>query len=372
VGRRPFALVAAGVVMLVAGLACRDKPGAARDAGADGVKSDGPSAFTLDIVVTGCASYDADKRLCAGQPPLALSFAAVGSPQLTQFLWKFGDGTPNSTERAPLHTYAHPDTYVVFLTGSAGYPGSVPASPLTIAVQPVAAGAPCDIDDQCADSLTCVCAPGSGCAAAFIRGICSTPCDSTPCATGATCADVTLGGPTDAGPAAPLCLAACDPKAPSPCAAGFVCQTLPAGSIATVARWTSACLPLGLATDLGGSCRNADDVLSDAACATGSCADLGALGVCSAVCSDASPCPAEASCTPVSGGTIGGTRLCLRRCQGDADCARDPLLACIAQPAPDDASPPISVCAARPCASDATCEPSGHCGGNGICVRGPR
>jgi hypothetical protein len=368
VGLRLSAL-AAVIFMFVAGPACRDKPGAARDAGTDGVKGDGPTALTVEIAVTGCASYDAGPRRCTGRPPLGLSFSPVGSPDLTQFRWDFGDGTPGSTERAPAHTYAHPDTYEVVLRGGAGDLGTVMANPLTIEVQPAAAGAPCDVDDQCGDGLTCLCAPGMGCAAAFIRGVCSTTCASTACPTGATCAVVAVDAQTDGGAPSPLCLAACDPTAAgATCPAGFVCQTLPAEPGTAPTRWTHACLPLGLVSDLGGSCRNADDVLVDGACATGSCADLGALGVCTAECSDSAPCPAEAACAPL----IDGSHRCLRTCQSDADCARDPLLACIALRAPSDAAPGVSVCAVRPCGSDTTCEPSGHCGPDGLCARGPR
>jgi PKD repeat protein len=369
VGPRPFAVATVVVVsMSVAGLACRDNPGVSRDGGTDGVKADAPTALTVDIAVTGCASYDASSHLCTGRPPLALSFSPVGSPELTQFKWDFGDGTPASTERAPAHAYAHPDTYDVVLRSGAAGIGSVMASPLTIDVQPLAAGAPCDVDDQCGTGLTCLCEPGSRCAAAFIRGVCSMTCDeTTACAPAATCASVAVFPQNVSAAPAALCLAACDTN--MDCSAGFVCQTLTAALGTTPAtRWTQACLPLGLVSDLGGSCRNADDVLVDGACATGSCADLGALGVCTAGCSDTAPCPTESACAPL----LDGTQRCLATCQSDADCARDPLLACIALLAPNDAAPNTSVCAPRPCGSDATCAPSGHCGPDAVCVRGPR
>ena len=39
---------------------------------------------------------------------------SVGNP--TQWLWDFGDGTPNSTQQNPVHAYSAAGTYVVTLT----------------------------------------------------------------------------------------------------------------------------------------------------------------------------------------------------------------------------------------------------------------
>ena len=92
------------------------------DAGADAPPADAPEALALDFAVTGCAQYDVAAARCLGAPPLTLSFSPVSSPSLTRFLWTFGDGTPNSTDRAPTHTYALPGTFdvTVIAAGSVG------------------------------------------------------------------------------------------------------------------------------------------------------------------------------------------------------------------------------------------------------------
>jgi hypothetical protein len=141
----------------------------------------------------------------------------------------------------------------------------------------------------------------------------------------------------------------------------LVCQTLPAGS----ASWTHGCLPLGAAADLGASCRDASDALSDAACTTGSCADVGALGVCSATCDDGHPCPDQAACALLAD----GRRLCLLTCSADPDCGRDPLLGCVAVQRAADAGADVTACGPKACASDTACGPSGRCGPAGFCVR---
>ena len=83
-------------------------------------------------------------------PTATVSFAPVGSPALTTFLWMFGDGTPNSAEVAPSHTYALPKSYTVSVTGREGdTPGTVPGRPCKVSVLPLAAGAACDVDSQC-------------------------------------------------------------------------------------------------------------------------------------------------------------------------------------------------------------------------------
>src|SRR5262249_48242712 len=154
-----------------------------RDAGNDGIGSEAGNPLTLDIGVSGCGQYAVDGTCdpdggvgpcCTGAPPLALSFAPVGSPELTQVLWKFGDGSPDTTERAPSHAYPPPGRYRVTLTGGGSTTGMVnPPQPLTVIVQSLATGALCDADSQCADGLACLCAAGTGCPPAFVRGVCS-------------------------------------------------------------------------------------------------------------------------------------------------------------------------------------------------------
>jgi hypothetical protein len=361
VARQSFAVVA-GCLALV-GFACGDHGAASRDAGADAIKADVTSPLSISISVTGCATYDPTVPLCAGPPPLTLSFAPVGSSELTQFLWNFGDDTPETSERAPSHTYAHVGEYAVIVKGGAGANSVSPPDPLKIRVDALATGAACDVDAQCSGGLTCTCAQGTGCAPAFIRGVCSAPCETAACQPDAVCAAVTV----DAGAPSRLCLASCEAAA---CGPGFVCRTLPVGSVAPSTRWTRGCLPLGLVGDVGASCRDPNEALADRACATGTCADVGALGVCSADCDDARSCPTQASCARLAD----GRQLCLLSCRSDADCGGDPLVACAQTPAASmdadggTAGSTVSVCAPRSCANDNAC-PSGRCGPNAFCVR---
>ena len=363
--RQSFAVVVGCLTLVGAG--CRDHGSAPRDAATDAIKADVTSPLSISISVTGCTTYDATVPLCAGPPPLGLSFAPIGSPELTQFRWNFGDDTPETTERAPSHTYAHIGEYEVVVKGGAGTSSVVPPDPLKVRVEALATGAPCDVDAQCGAGLTCTCAQGTGCARAFIRGVCSAACDTAACQPNAVCGAVAVGPPADAGPPSPLCLASCETAA---CAPGFVCRTLPVGSTAPASRWTHGCLPLGLVGDVGASCRDANEALADRACATGACADVGALGVCSADCDDTLACPAQASCARLAD----GRQLCLLSCRVDADCGGDPLVACAQTPAAGtggtdgtDGST-VSVCAPRSCANDNAC-PSGLCGPNAFCVR---
>jgi hypothetical protein len=362
VRRELFAAVLTCV--LSAGLGCGDSPGRPHDASTDGVKPDVASPLSLRISVTGCASDDPNVPLCAGPPPLALSFAPVGSPELTQFKWTFGDGTPETRERAPSHSYAHVGSYTVIVKGGASDTSTIsPPSALIVRVEALATGGPCDVDEQCGTDLMCTCARGNGCAPAFTHGLCSASCEAADCQTGAVCAAIALAPPADAGAPPPVCLASCEMTA---CAAGFTCRTLPlgwpVGSPPPAARWTRGCLPLGLVSDLGASCRDANEVLSDSACATGSCADVGALGVCSAACDDSRPCPSGASCARLGD----GRQLCLRGCGSDGDCGSDPLVACAQTPTADGLM--VSVCGPRSCANDNAC-PAAHCGPDAFCVR---
>jgi len=354
--------------LLIAGVACRDNGKPGTDGSIDGIRPDMPSTLTLEISVTGCArdpaaGCDADggaAPCCTGRPPLALSFAPLGSPELTRFRWTFGDGTPTSTERAPTHSYAYPGSYRVTLVGGGDGIGSTEPRVLNVVVERLPAGSPCDLDSQCGDDLTCLCAPGKGCAAAFIHGLCSAACDTAACGSGAVCA-MTPGAAIGSATSAPRCLAACQTSAQ--CAAGSVCQTFPAGPTETTTPWTRGCLPLGAARDVGGSCRDAGGVLADGACAIGMCADLGALGVCSADCDAGRPCPLGTSCAALGG----GRQVCLLSCVYDAECAGDPLMGC-APARPADSTQIATVCRPRACTSDAACAPSGRCGQDGVCV----
>lgn len=338
---------------------------------------DAPYPLTLDIGVLGCGQYqvagtcDADGGVgpcCTGAPPLALSFAPIGSPDLTQFLWDFGDGTPTTTERAPSHVYAHPGTYRVDLIGKGMPTGAVqPPQPLIVVVNAIATGGFCDVDTQCADGLSCVCAPGSGCPPAFVRGVCSAPCGAAACAAGGVCAAVSVITSVDAGAGADpaFCVAPCQMTAD--CVSGSVCETLPTRPAMPAAPWTHGCLPVGALHDVGEPCRDANGALGDRACTTGTCADVGALGVCSAACDDSDPCPDNSACVSLAD----GRHLCLQICTAGDSCGRDPLLSCAAAPRAGGGAGDVMVCAPTRCSSDTDCAPSGRCGPNAVCVRLP-
>ena len=286
--------------------------------------------LTLDISVTGCLSFDVTQVVCSGPAPLTVSFAPVGSPALTTFLWTFGDGTASSSERAPSHTYALPGDYTVSVTGQGDTVGSLSqVRHNLISVAALTTGAACDVDKQCGDGLRCLCKSGAGCGPAFSRGICSTACATGFCGAGAVCAAFALGASpgagdagitADAGTTSPVCLADCTGAAT--CAAGFVCQQIPGGGGAS--PWVHGCLPLGVASDFGASCRNANGVLDDSGCTTARCADIGALGMCSAACDGTHPCPAGAACARLSAGEA----LCLPACSATTPCTSDPSLGC--------------------------------------------
>ena len=121
------AVLALRVVGLVVAFApaCGGHGGAVvpSDGGTDGGGGDFPAPPTLQIAITGCASFDPVAARCAGTPPLTVAFAPVGSPELTRFEWTFGDGSPLTRERAPRHTYTLPGEYLVRVVGGGSIGG---------------------------------------------------------------------------------------------------------------------------------------------------------------------------------------------------------------------------------------------------------
>jgi PKD repeat protein len=404
------------------------------DAGAsDGPAGEAPGALALDVSVTGCARYDVGAARCTGAPPLALTFAPVGSPTLTRFVWSFGDGTPNSTDRAPSHTYALPGSYDVAVVAD-GPAGSISRTRAKLVeVTALGAGLACDVDAQCGGGMRCRCMNGS-CGPAFPRGLCTGPCPAATCGANGVCAafilpatppapaptrDAAVPSPVDAavdgaidaaidaspvdaavadaaakieapvdaaasetmsdaaaegtpGASETSCLATC--KSDTDCAPGFACRGVASGAASAAPRWVRACLPLAF-HEIGAPCRDENGALADGACASGVCADLGALGACSAACGVAAPCPADSACA-----TFGnGRSLCVATCGSGAACARDPLLACEAAGAAGalgfQASPPTTgatYCAPRSCTTTTDCGPAGVCtplGAGGHCAR---
>ncbi len=298
----------------------------------DAEPSDAALPPKIDISVTGCASLgasdsgaaDGGATECLGAAPLTLRFSPVGSPGLTTFLWRFGDGSPPVSDRAPTHTYALPGRYDVSVTGGAGTMGTVSKTRAGLVVaQASGAGEPCDVDAQCASGLTCVCKGGIGCGPAFTRGICSTTCATGFCGMGAVCTAYPLPpSPPDAGGSvSPLCLLDCGNGAPS-CPPGFTCGSFHAGG-AGVADWVRACLPRGATADLGASCRNASGAFDDSLCASGYCAPVATNGLCAASCQFPLTCPAGTACARVA-----GLQICLAACSPAVPCATDPRTAC--------------------------------------------
>ena len=359
---------------VTAAVGCRNGAVKPPDGSPDGGTADGPQLLSLEVAVTGCASFvkdagppcdsnDGSAPRCSGWPPLALSFAPVGSPQLTQFRWTFGDGTAAIAERAPSHTYLLPGCYEVELVGEGNMGTVKPPYPQVIEVLAQPTGAPCDIDGQCAEGLECSCAPGKGCAPAFTHGLCSTACDTAPCPAPAVCAQLAFASGADAG--SPVrrarCVAPCAND--GDCPPGFACPTLYRTSASGPISWLRGCLPVGAQRDLGSPCRNENEVFDPGSCGTGACADVGALGVCSFLCNADQPCPSGAICAHLRD----GRDLCLLPCTAEPDCARDPLLTCVA--GLDNGGTDTSVCAPRPCATDDDCAPSGYCDPKAGCRR---
>ena len=357
---------------VTAALACGNGAVKPTDQGPEGGTADGPTLPSLEVAVTGCASFttgalcDSDGATaprCVGSPPLALSFSPVASAELTRFTWKFGDGTATVTERAPSHTFVLPGCYEVALVGQGSIGTVTPRQPQVIEVRAQPIGAPCDIDGQCAGGFECSCAPDKGCAPAFSHGLCSVACDTAQCGDRAVCAALAFASGADAGTPVrrPRCVASCTSDAD--CVPGFACPALRASGTSGANGWVRGCLPIGAQRDVGAPCRNENEVLDPDSCGTGVCADVGALGVCSASCDVSGACPSGATCARLRN----GRDLCLAPCASDADCARDPLFACVAG-LTDDGGAGISVCAPRSCATDDECAPSGRCGPNAVCV----
>jgi PKD repeat protein len=382
--RRP----AAAALLLAAGLAggCRARfAGApAADAAADVGEFDGPQPLTLDIAVTGCKSYDPAVPRCLGAPPLTLSFAPVSSASLVRFLWTFGDGTPDSSDVAPVHSYLQQGDYDVTVVGASDQGTVSRTRRRLVSVAAVQAGGLCDVDGQCATGLACVCGAGTGCDAAFARGLCTAPCTDGACGAGAVCADLSPPAPgggdggADASVAPPLppsanfrrplCLAPCQGDAD--CPGGLRCRQLPGGGAPGQPRWVRACFP-AIPGDVGQPCRDPSGALDDSACTSGSCQDLGALGLCSATCDPTEACPAGSGCAVLGD----GRRLCLAACSSTGDCARDPLLDCEAPGASGALGFTLlggatggAYCAPRGCQTAVDCAPAGTCA-NAHCTR---
>jgi hypothetical protein len=428
---RAATVAALGAVAFAGATACghsdKHSTDAALDVPAtgDAPASDGnPRPVALDFSATGCSSYDSFNARCDGNAPLTVVFTPIASPELTRFLWDFGDGSVPSSDRSPSHTYALPDlvdsgisAYDVTLVAAGSTGGTVSRTHAHyVNVIPASIGEPCDVDQQCAPGLDCVCGSASPCRPVLARGICTRSCG--PGADAATCTDTTIcvdlsnppigstdggatktsstTGSTDAGAAdagaadagavnadapgaqnddwrRPLCLPMC-PEAGT-CAGGFACRQLLA--LAPASGWAGVCFasyPLAV----GERCGDATGRPLDADCASGLCADLGAFGRCSADCGSVA-CPTGSACAHFGDGSA----LCLATCAGASSCSDDPLLGCEAPGAPgtlgftiaadaDGAQPAATAtyCAPKLCTTAADCGAAGACpAGGGHCTR---
>lgn len=316
-----------------------------------------PAVLAIDFTARGCAAPEPNAPRCAGRAPVVVQFIPIGTAEVTRYLWHFGDGSMSS-ERTPSHTYALPGEYNVTLV-AAGSQGQVSeVKPAFVTVDPNEISEPCEVDAQCAASLTCLCGTAARCPAAFTRGLCAAGCQNDSCREGQVCVDLARGTGTVARSQpwqAALCLRPC--ARDDECAPGLRCRLLPAGENG----WAKACFA-DLPAELGSSCRAPTGMLRDDLCVTNHCADVGALGACTQECRG-QDCPPGSECAELPD----GRRLCLRPCEATFTCTGDPLLACV--PAnegpfqvlgrrPDDATP---FCAPKRCTTSDECGPSGRC-----------
>ncbi len=98
----------------------------------------GSSSNTMSITVTTAPQALFIGSPAAGTAPLSVSFTdtSVGSP--TAWRWDFGDGSPISTQRNPLHVYDSVGTFTVVLTAT--LPGGARTSSQSVTVMAADAG----------------------------------------------------------------------------------------------------------------------------------------------------------------------------------------------------------------------------------------
>jgi PKD repeat protein len=368
---------------VVAAAGCQDRGTNAGDAGQErttyegGVRPEGgPTPLVLEFTMTGCARFDLASNRCTGSAPLRISFAPLSSASLNRLVWDFGDGTPMTTDRSPVHTYSLPGMYNVTLVAEAAE-GTLSRSHL-IEVGAAALGGHCDVDAQCAPGLGCVCGSTTSCHPAFSSGVCAVGCQEGLCNGGAVCADLSVSAREDPTAALDpwrrrLCLAPC--RTDADCVTGLRCRDLPSYAPSAPVSWRRACF-VAFPLEVGSPCRAPGGQLTGSSCTTGSCLDLGALGSCSQSCSGAVGCPVGTACAQLGD----GRSLCLRDCASPADCAHDPLLAC--EPPGSGGRLGFTVspgtpaggtyCAPRRCTTAGQCGAGGDCaaaGGGSHCVR---
>lgn len=93
-----------------------------------------PGTYTIEVVnEKGCntivtetmeaptyhAAFTVDPDVCVH---IGVAFTNTSTPDVTSFVWDFGDGSPLSTAASSTHTYTAPGTYTVRLIGKTGFP----------------------------------------------------------------------------------------------------------------------------------------------------------------------------------------------------------------------------------------------------------
>jgi hypothetical protein len=308
--------------------------------------------------------------VCVGPAPLTLTLVPLTSPDVTSYLWSFGDGSPTSAAPTPTHTFVLPGGYDVrLIVGSPAGTLAVHHDPPFVQVRPNALGGACDVTAQCAPELICTCptddAAATSCPAAFGHALCTKECiASDDCGQGSVCIDLGVSAPWRT----PLCLRAC--AGAGSCRAGFECRQLPTTTVSEPG-WATACFPSFLG-DLASPCLGPSGEPRPEGCVGGVCLELGALGYCSADCRDR-PCPSGTACARLLDGTE--RMACLATC-AEVACEDDPLLAC-EEPGPgglgfevlDPEAPAGPYCAPRRCRTAADCRGLAcvTVGGEGFC-----
>jgi PKD repeat protein len=359
---------------------CGGHSSAVADAAADAASPDTsppadvkPLPLAVDFTVTGCPRLDSSKPSCTGTAPFTVQFTPVATTTISQYRWNFGDNTADDISATPLHTFDTRGLFTITLVVVSSTGGiAIKTRADFIDVLPNGVGAPCQTDQQCAESLYCLCSAASPCTTGPLSGLCTSLCQKDNCPVGSVCtnlataaANSSRGDPWET----QLCLPACDSDAD--CGAGLRCRTLPAWPNGTsLVHGCFADIP----ADLGGPCLDSAGIRRNDLCVTGLCADLGALGLCSRDCS-AALCPTGSDCAVFGD----GRELCLVPCTS-SPCDADPLLTCTAS-GPSLLgyhlkTPPLggqggAYCAPKPCGSNSDCGTAGLCrqdSGGGHCV----